>query len=243
MISRLLPSKILLTIYFWFAAAIGTIITSIVCLIIYPFASQKKFMEIYEYIIGYIILKLMVIPGFWSFSVIDLRTNKSFNNQYIFISNHSSFIDTLLTAQIPVTKRFIMAKKYSKIPLFGWLCIISGQVLVENSDETSRKEAFQTLIKSATDGISYMIYVEGTRSSDPYTLLDFKSGAFRLAQKTGIPIVPLVIRGAGTAMPVGGMCRPANLEIIIGDPIYITDIDEGIKKSRDFIKNYLVDIN
>jgi 1-acyl-sn-glycerol-3-phosphate acyltransferase len=138
-----------------------------------------------------------------------------------------------------------MAKKYTKIPIFGWNCRSCGHVLVDKTDKSTTNTAVELAIKSMRDGTSLVLFPEGRRSSDPYTMLPFKTGAFRIAQQTNIPILPITIKGSGKALPVGGYCSPANIEIVIGEPVYIHNNYDNIKDHpainnvREFIKNNL----
>ncbi len=245
--------NIFLTVYFWSAAIISSIVTYVICLCCYPFISQKYFAYLYETLFSTMILYPMIIPRFWSIKITDTRQqiNRHFNGPYIVISNHASFIDTLIASQIPLVKKFIMAKKFTTIPIFGWLCKCSGHIAVsDKSDKSGRRDptlqsAVDLSVKAMDDGSSFMIYPEGSRSKNPNQLLPFKTGAFRLAQNTGVPILPIVIKGTGTAMPIGGFCHLATIEIVIGDPFSVSkkykDIkkDPQIEKVRNFIQSQL----
>lgn len=237
--------EILLTIYFWLVTAITFMLTFIICIIVYPFLEQKTFTRVYERIAGYIILKSMTLPGFWSFTIINLH-DTDFNDRYIFISNHGSFIDSLLLGQIPCTKKYIMSKTYYNVPLFGRLCEMSGHVFVNKHDKNSTQTAVDKCKEAMKDGSSFVLYPGGRRSDNPYTLLPFKTGAFRLSQSTGVPIIPLVIKGTGVGMGIGGICRVANLEIIVGHPLLVgsegsgqENVQKAITETRLFIQEHL----
>ena len=143
-----------------------------------------------------------------------------------------------------------MSRIFTKIPIFSWLCKTSGHVMVDDKDSTTTKPAVALSIEAMKDGCSFMVYIEGKRSPDPYTLLPFKTGAFRIAQSTGVPILPIVIKGTGVGMKMWGICKPANLEIVIGEPFNVEkgdNEDEGRKnivrsqdKAKDFIQKHLM---
>jgi len=249
--------NILLTIYFWLVVTLSTIVTFIVCLCSSPFLSQKQFVSLYQSIFGTMLLYPMTIPRFWTIKITDVRKseNRHFDKPYIIIANHASFIDTLVATKIPLVKKFIMAKEFTKIPLFGWLCQKSGHIAVSDrsdrlgklcqSNNHNRQSAVDLSIKAMNDGSSFMIYPEGSRSKDPHKLLPFKTGAFRLAQKTGIHILPIIIKGTGKAMPIGGFCHLSDIEIIIGDPIEISKKHKNLRDDpqlemvRKFIQSHL----
>ena len=250
-------SVLLLTLYFWTVTAIANIIGFLLCLICYVFVDCKTFGQIYSNFAGGIMLHAMTLPGFWQIKMTDLRhtsdeygndeygNDKYLNKRYIIISNHASFVDTLITNKLPISKKFIMAKEFATVPIFGWLCRNSGHVLVCDHDRDSLSSALDLSVKAMEDGSSFMIYPEGRRSANPYMVLPFKTGAFRLAQKTGVPILPIVIKGTGTAMPIGGWCYPAHIEIVIGHPIYIgtswSNIKQhpSIEETRKFMMTHL----
>ena len=95
--------ELLITAYFWMVSSVATVIAVVVCLIVYPFVDQKTFSGTYELVAGYIILNSMIFTGIWSFKITDLRKpeNRHFNDRYVIISNHCSFIDTLLISTLP----------------------------------------------------------------------------------------------------------------------------------------------
>lgn len=223
---------ILVTFYFWTVTAICTLLTGIICLICYPFVDQLTFSIIFEKTIGYSILYCMTIPNIWSFKITDRRSdknkNKKINKKYVIIANHCSFIDTLLMGNLPITKKFIMAEKFTYVPIFGWICKLAGHIAVNPRNPESLKNA---IIKSkeVLKETSLLIYPEGKRSDNPYQLLKLKTGAFRIAQSTNTEILPITLIGTGKAMHIGGICYPADLEIIINDSFEISDDPEDKK--------------
>ena len=68
-----------------------------------------------------------------------------------------------------------------------------------------------------------VVFPEGTRSEDG-ALLEFKPGALKLATKSGVPIIPVTINGSKEIMVKGSkIIKPAHVEIIISEPIEMTD--------------------
>jgi 1-acyl-sn-glycerol-3-phosphate acyltransferase len=189
---------------------------------------QKNFARLTENC-GAIILKAVTIPGFWSLKITDLRKNKDNNKQYVLVANHASYVDTFLMLSLPFYKKFMMAKKFTKIPIFGNICQACGHIFVDKFDPNTTNGAVVKAYEAIQDGSSFMMFPEGTRSNDPYKLLPFKTGAFRLAQIAKIPLLPITIKGTGEAFPVDGLCSLANIEIIIGDPIEVNTEHADIK--------------
>ncbi len=111
---------------------------------------------------------------------------------YMFIANHTSMTDIMLmlvTVKNPFV--FVGKKELAKIPLFGFFykrtCI-----LVDRSNEKSRKAVFLRAQRRLRQGLSICIFPEGMVPEESTLLADFKNGAFRLAINHHIPVVPLI---------------------------------------------------
>ena len=238
----------LLTIYFWGFSIISLLFSFFTCIIISPFVDQKTFARTYEVLTGGIMLYIM--SPIWSLKIKDKRKDRSWtyevknevknlDKQFIIIANHMSFIDSLITVVLPVKKKFMIGKVFTKAPVFGWLTLKSGFVPAEKGNPEVNKHAVDKAIEAMKDGSSFFIYPEGQRELTPYQFEKFKTGAFRIAHKTGIPILPITIKGTDKAMPIGGKVNFADLEIIIDEPFYVenNDYQSYIEKSKNIISS------
>lgn len=236
----------ILTIYFWGVSVICLIFTFLVCLVVYNFVDQKTFSRTYESFTGLIILYIMIFSGIWSIKVRDRRKDKTWKDidekdkQYVVIANHMSFVDSMITAMIPLKKKFMIGNVFTKAPIFGWLSLKSGFIPAEKGNTELNSRAVDRAIEAMKDGSSFFLYPEGQRELIPYKMEIFKTGAFRIAYKTGVPILPIIIKGTERAMPIGGKVWFADIEMIIEEPFYVTDEDypKWIKKSQGIISSY-----
>jgi len=149
---------------------------------------------------------------------------------YIYMPNHQSNADIpLLLGRLPVQFRWLAKAELFKIPLFGRAMRGVGYISI---DRSNRKSAFESLARAARtirDGTSVLIFPEGTRSRDG-KLLPFKKGGFVLAVDSGVPIVPVIIRGTGDIIPKGNfMIRPAPVTMQILDPVETSDFTRKTK--------------
>nr|WP_224747038.1 lysophospholipid acyltransferase family protein [Pelovirga terrestris] len=147
----------------------------------------------------------------------------------IYVSNHQSNFDIpLLYAGLPIQFRWMAKQELFNIPLFGLAMKSSGYIPI---DRSNRKEAMRSLTAAARrirDGVSVIIFPEGTRSADG-TLQPFKKGALLLAAKAGVPIVPMAIHGSHQVQPKGSLrINPTPLLLTIMPPITTT----GLKMSH-----------
>lgn len=125
------------------------------------------------------------------------------SKSYIFIINHTSFMDApAIAASTPIQLRALGKKELSKVPIFGFITSRLA-VWVDRSDQKSRTKSIDKLINTLDKGISILVAPEGTRNASNQPLLTFYNGPFRLAIETGIPIIPLVIHNAKKLMPRG----------------------------------------
>jgi 1-acyl-sn-glycerol-3-phosphate acyltransferase len=163
----------------------------------------------------------------WIFSQLNFihykfvgRENFGKGKAYIFVSNHTSFLDLPgLTMCIPGQYRPLAKKELLKIPVFGWITQ-SAAVVVDRSNPKSRKASMDHLKEILNMGISILIFAEGTQNRTKEILQPFKDGAFRMAIDTQKPILPMVVIGAGRLMPPGTIdLKPGKIRIVVGKEI------------------------
>jgi 1-acyl-sn-glycerol-3-phosphate acyltransferase len=139
---------------------------------------------------------------------------------YIYVSNHTSFLDLPgIRMIIPGQFRPLAKKELLKIPIFGWIAR-SATIIVDRSSSQSRRKSMDILKQILLDGLSILIFVEGTQNRTKEPLQPFHDGAFRIAVDTQQPLLPLVVKGAGKLMPPGTIrLRPGIIRIYVGDEI------------------------
>jgi 1-acyl-sn-glycerol-3-phosphate acyltransferase len=141
-------------------------------------------------------------------------------NAYIFVSNHTSFLDIPgMCLTIPGEFRPLAKKELLKIPIFGWITQ-GAAVIVDRSSGESRKKSMDKLKWTLSHGIPLLIFAEGTQNRTKEVIQPFKDGAFRIALDTEQPILPLVVLGAGSLMPPSRLTfKPGTIRIFVGDEI------------------------
>lgn len=157
---------------------------------------------------------------------------------YIYVSNHTSFLDIPgLWMIIPGEKKPLAKKELLKIPVFGWIAR-SAAVIVDRSSGESRKKSMDKLKKTLADGTSILLFAEGTQNRSKEALQPFKDGAFRIAIDTQQPILPMVVVGAGPLMPPGTVrMKPGRVKVIVAPEIPtagLTSEDQGRLKEITF---------
>lgn len=186
--------------------------------IVLPFLLGQRFGSV-----GYAFLWLWS----WIFSKLTFirykfygRENFSKGKAYIYVSNHTSFLDIPgLTMLLPGQFRPLAKKELLKIPVFGWIARTAA-IIVDRSSPESRKKSIDRLKNFLKRGISILIFVEGTQNRTKEILQPFHDGAFRIAVDTQQPVLPVVVLGAGRLMPPGTInLKPGLIRIFVGEEI------------------------
>jgi 1-acyl-sn-glycerol-3-phosphate acyltransferase len=126
---------------------------------------------------------------------------------FILAANHQSHWDQVITAYLCVPRRFTylgQIDKYSGFEGFlrNFLYFIAGVIPVHRYDEESKKRAIKECVERLKKGEILIMYPEGTRSKDG-KIHEGKPGIAKIYLETGVPILPVAIKGNFEIMPVG----------------------------------------
>lgn len=142
-------------------------------------------------------------------------------NPYVVVSNHFSQADPPIIARVPWEMKWVAKKALFQLPVAGWLLQLSGDISVDRRDKRSRARVLETSVSYLENNCSVMFFPEGTRSRDG-CVHQFSDGAFRLAIKQGVPILPLAIDGTHEALPKHSIWFNPDVETIrvkVLDPV------------------------
>lgn len=160
----------------------------------------------------------------------------------LFVGNHQSNFDIpILLRYIDGTKGFIAKQELENLPVLSrWMKVISC-VFMDRDSMRKSAIAINQGIKYLKSGTSMVVFPEGTRSRDG-ELLEFKQGALKLATKSGVPIVPVTIKGSVDIMASGSIwIKPAKVEVIFSKVIDPKDYPEKeTKRITEDVKNEIV---
>ncbi len=186
----------------------------------------------------------------WSKSILRIScinvTVKGISNidparSYIYMCNHQSNFDIpVLLAYLPAESKWLAKAELFKIPIFGYAMKRAGYISI---DRSNRKSAFESLKRAAhliREGVSVLIFPEGTRSKDG-NIREFKKGGFVLAVDSGVPVIPIIIHGTRAIMPKKQMVIQSGEVILeIREPIETSSYsrktkDKLLQKVREII--------
>jgi len=153
---------------------------------------------------------------------------------YIFLSNHQSLYDIpVLLATCPGQVRMMAKRGLFQIPVFGWGLWAGGFIPVDRADRSTARQTFASAAERLRAGTSIAMFPEGTRAPTD-ALLPFQRGGFLLALKSGLPIVPVGLRGTRAVRLRGGLrINPGSVVVSYGAPIQAADY--GLRRKRELI--------
>lgn len=165
------------------------------------------------------------------------------NQTVLYVGNHQSNFDIpILLHYLNGTKGFIAKKELEKMPIVSkWMAAINC-VFMDRDNMRKSAIAINQGIKNLKAGTSMVVFPEGTRSRDGKPL-EFKQGALKLATKSGVPIVPITIKGSVDIMTSGSLrIHPAKVELIISPVVKPEDYPEKeTKRITEDVKNVIVE--
>ena len=212
--------KILYFVYQWFIAGPIFVVATLITALVTALGSMIGNKDFWGY----------WPPKIWSMFTCMLflirvkvsgRENIDKNTSYVFVANHQGAYDIWsIYGYLNHNFKWMMKKELENIFFFFFACKCAGQVFVDDSSIGGIKETIRNSEKTLKNGMSLVIFPEGSRSWDG-KLIPFKRGAFMLAAEFRLPVVPITIDGSFKAMPRSTYnMTPTTIHITIHKPIY-----------------------
>ncbi|MBZ5681310.1 MAG: 1-acyl-sn-glycerol-3-phosphate acyltransferase [Acidobacteriia bacterium] len=144
---------------------------------------------------------------------------------HVYAVNHASALDIpVLYVYLPFQFRIAFKKELLSYPVIGWQLRRSGQVCIDQQNPSHSISSIRAALKGLKAGLPLVIFPEGGRTPDG-EIKPFLSGAFFLAIKAQVDIVPVALVGTYELLPMDTYhikCRP--LEMRVGEPISTTGL-------------------
>jgi 1-acyl-sn-glycerol-3-phosphate acyltransferase len=139
---------------------------------------------------------------------------------HVYAVNHASALDIpLLYVHLPFQFRIAFKKELLSYPIVGWHLKRSGQVCIDQQNPSRSISSIRTALKGLQSGLPLVIFPEGGRTHDGH-IKPFLSGAFFLAIKAQVDVVPIALVGTYETLPMDTYhIKPRPLEMRVGDPI------------------------
>lgn len=161
----------------------------------------------------------------------EVRRSPGFDSKRtsIFVCNHVNIFDPfVIYSAIPQFVRGFELESHFKVPIYGWMMGRFGNIPVPDNPSRDGLEIMTKRAKQALDsGVSLIAFAEGSRTRDGH-VHEFKKGVFRIAQRFGIPIVPMSIVGSYEFFQTGNwMLHPEKITVYLHDTIDSSKVDRA----------------
>lgn len=136
----------------------------------------------------------------WKFEIEGERPSDIDHRAYVVIANHESLADPFLLSWLPWDMRWVAKEELFRQPMTGWAMRFGGDIPLRRGEGDSVRQMMTECERALAGGISVMMFPEGTRSNDG-SMLAFRDGAFKLAIRAGVPILPVALSGTRQMRP------------------------------------------
>ena len=183
--------------------------------------------------------RFVTIPSGMKRVVLGLE-NVPKDTPVLYVSNHRSLADIPMAyITVPNLMGFVAKIETKKIPFLSWWMVLVNCLFLDRSDMRAGMKMVLDGIDSIKQGYSIFIAPEGTRNHGD-ELLPFKEGSFKMAEKTGCPIIPVAISGTDDVFENSfPWIKKATCVIEYGKPVYPEQLS---KEERKVIGAYCRDI-
>jgi 1-acyl-sn-glycerol-3-phosphate acyltransferase len=166
---------------------------------------------------------------------------ESMRNPYVVVCNHQSLADIPIVSRLPWDMKWVGKESLFKLPILGWMMRSAGDIPVSRGDRRSRAQVMIDTKERLQQKVSVMIMPEGTRSPDG-RVGEFNDGAFKLAMKLGIPVLPIALDGSFDALPKSGWLfgKGSTIRLHVFDPIQVKDWEGDGAQLCDHVRGMIV---
>ncbi|XP_072956678.1 1-acyl-sn-glycerol-3-phosphate acyltransferase BAT2, chloroplastic isoform X1 [Typha angustifolia] len=254
---------------FYSVTAVVAIFLFAMMVVVHPFVLLfDRYRRRAHHLIAKIWATVTIFP-FYKFEIEGMENLPRQRMPAVYVSNHQSFLDIYTLLTLGRCFKFISKTSIFLFPIIGWAMFFLGVIPLRRMDSRSQLafyfsrrvrsmladkihiglnseienllDCLKRCIDLVRKGASVFFFPEGTRSKDG-KLGVFKKGAFSVAAKTGVPVVPITLMGTGSLMPPG---MEANLnsglvKVVIHKPIEGRDAEALSSEARRVIADTLL---
>ncbi len=180
---------------------------------------------------------LTKINPFWKLHISGEKISNP-RNPYVVICNHQSMADIPLISNLPWEMKWMAKEELFRIPVIGWMMRLAGDISVDRKNPRSGALALIKAQRILEQKCSVMIFPEGTRTLDG-RVREFTDGAFHLAVKAKVPILPLVIEGSHDCIPKNSwkFGKPSDIYLKVMEPVDTSSLTiKDVPALRDSIR-------
>jgi len=204
------------------------LVMAFLSIILYPFDRKRKIVHAQCF---WWTDAVTALNPYWEVKVEGLE-NIDHHQAYVVVSNHQSMADIVLMYKTKMQFKWVAKESLFKIPVLGWNLLLARHIRLRRGDFSSIKRVYSEAGEWLRQGVSVVFFPEGTRS-DNHEIGMFQNGAFKLAIKEKVPILPIMIKGTKNAIPKGSWRFTTRISCILK---VLAPIDTSGFLAQDFAR-------
>lgn len=209
----------------------------LVFLVTLPFDRNRKVLHLYS--CAWAQVYFWVNP--WWRLTVEGREKLPWNGPAVLVANHESLGDILVLFGLYRPYKWVSKASVFKVPFIGWNMVLNGYVPLVRGNKESIVKMLSDCERWLDRGVPVLLFPEGTRSSDGQ-VKPFKDGAFHLALKKKVPIIPIVLSGTSRVLPKQGFVLRDKVDchVKVLEPVAPETFGESLEALRDRVRELIV---
>ncbi|MBN2453421.1 MAG: 1-acyl-sn-glycerol-3-phosphate acyltransferase [Candidatus Omnitrophica bacterium] len=223
--------RVLISAMIWMAGVLLTValyLAILATVALFPFDRERRRAHAQCYWWGG---AMIAANPFWKVEVSGLE-NIDHNKTYVIVANHQSLADIFVLYKIRMQFKWVAKESLFGIPFLGWCMALCKHIRISRGELGSIKQVYRQAAGWLRGGMSVIFFPEGTRSEDG-RLKDFMNGAFKLALKERVPILPVALHGTASVISKGSRLFGTKVRSSID---VLPAIDVSGYAAADFVK-------
>lgn len=173
---------------------------------------DRRLRALHLYACAWASLYTYVFP-YWTVRVRN-RARIRADATYVIVANHQSLLDILVLFRLYKHFKWVSKESIFRVPFVGWNMTLNRYIAIRRGDRSDAQRMMGACGDTLEGGSSIIIFPEGTRSPDG-EMRDFRHGAFTLARRHHVSILPIVVDGTLDALPKHGLTLQKRADIVI----------------------------
>ena len=154
---------------------------------------------------------------------VEGREKIDMTRPWVVVTNHQSMLDIPLMYVLPFNFKWVSKKEVQRMPIFGWVLRMHGDIPVERGSRQSAKRMMERSTERLERGTSVVVFPEGTRTRTG-DIGRFKDGAFYVAKHAGTGILPVVLDGNWNLIEGWRLRMPHTFRVRVLDPVRAEEV-------------------
>jgi len=224
---------IIFTLFIYITSLPFFLIALLVWICTYPF--DKRLTLLHQFTCLWSSFYLWLFP-LWKIKL-EGRAQIDPKQTYIYVSNHQSLVDIVAASSLFSHFKWVSKGELFNIPLVGWNMYLNHYVRLKRGKKSNARRLYRACERHLKAGSSVFIFPEGSRSktTEPRA---FREGAFVLAKRLNLPILPIAIKGTRDAL--SGLPKHADIRLEVLSPIMPED-NVSSQEMASIVRQKIVD--